>query len=311
MDLELLKQYFHSEFTFGGVQVGGSCGEIPTVPIGSIFYMGHKIVRDPATGDFDELAAARLVEQCDALSDKLGIRYMLDVIGNTPQALVKYVSFLKKVTRAPLLVNASLPEVRLQALQEITDRGLADGVGYNSIGGFSTEAEIEALAKLPVDTSIVQAYAKGKKPDAPLMALLGDRRNESLLEKAYRAGIPNVLVDIPTLDIASIGMVPRAAAAIKSTIDLPCGTASSNATYGSGWLRNRENISKEQFHAVDASVNAYLATQKCSFVLMGPLAGFSWVFPAVAFANAYHVYGLRIDGVHPKTERHPMFEVIN
>ena len=311
MELDLLKQYFHSEFTFGGVRVGGSCGEIPTVPIGSIFYMGHRIVRDAERGEFDELAAARLVEQCDTLARQLGIRYMLDVIGNTAEALVNYVGFLKKVTNAPLLVNASLPEVRLRALIELTDRGLSDGVGYNSIGGFSTEEEVAALAALPVDTAVVQAYAKGKKPDAALSVLLGDRRSASLLEKAYQAGIPNVLIDIPTLDLASIGTVPLAAAAIKSVIDLPCGTASSNATYGSAWLRDRQKLTREQFQAVDASVNAYLATRQCSFLFMGPLSGYAWVFPAVAFANAYHVYGMRINGIRPKTERHPMFEVMN
>lgn len=309
MDLTQMKEYFPSSYRWGNVQVGSAHGEIPTIPIGSIFYMGHKLVKDPATGDFDEIAVGELIEKCDNTAKMLGIRYILDVIGNTPEALVKYVTFLKKVTDAPLLVNASLADVRIDAMKLLADKGFTD-LGYNSIGGFSTDEEIEALSELPVEAAVIQAYAKGKKRDAALSTLVGDRRCSSLLEKAYRAGISKVMVDIPTLDMSSIGSVPHSARIIRETIDLPCGTASSNATYASPILRDRSRMSLQQFRCVDASVNSYLASQGCAFTLMGPLSGYEWVFPAMAFANAYHVYGLRPDGVNPATENHPLYQVI-
>ena len=43
---------FERDFTIGDVRLGGRCGEIPTVLIGSIFYMKHKIVKDAQTGSF-------------------------------------------------------------------------------------------------------------------------------------------------------------------------------------------------------------------------------------------------------------------
>ena len=83
-------------FTIGNVRIGGDYGEIPTVLIGSIFYMNHRIVKDPQTGSFDEEKAGALIKTCNALSEQLGVKYMLDVIGNTPEALIRYITFFKR-----------------------------------------------------------------------------------------------------------------------------------------------------------------------------------------------------------------------
>ncbi len=50
--------FFAKTFEVGNVRVGGSHSQIPTVLIGSIFYMRHKIVKDEMSGDFDENRAA-------------------------------------------------------------------------------------------------------------------------------------------------------------------------------------------------------------------------------------------------------------
>jgi len=47
----------------GGVEVGGQPGERPVVLVGSIFFAGHRIVRDPVRGLFDGERAAALLER--------------------------------------------------------------------------------------------------------------------------------------------------------------------------------------------------------------------------------------------------------
>ena len=311
--MEAHKDYdcFEKKFTIGNVSVGGNFGEIPTVLIGSIFYMHHRLVKDAEEGIFDEEKVTSIVKNCEELSEKLGNRFMLDVIGNTPKALVRYITFLRSITKAPLLVNAPLPEVRIQALQELNRMGQLDGIIYNSINAFSTEEELQALAKLPIDATIIQAYNTGsKKPDGPLKTLTGTSKKEGFLEKAKRAGMTKVMVDIPTLDMSSIGMIPHAGVCIKEELGLPVGTAPSNATYASPWFRNKENISTEQFRAVDATVSSYLAAMGCNFLFIGPVEGYRWILPATAAVNAFHVYGMRSQGVKPETEDHPMFRVL-
>ena len=302
---------FEENFTIGNVRLGGRFGEIPTVLIGSIFYMKHKIVKDAQTGSFDEEKARKLVEDCNSLSKNLGVKFMLDVIGNTAEALISYIAFLKNVTDAPILLNATLPEVRIEALRELHRRGMLDNIVYNSINGFSTPEELEQLAELPICASVVQAYNPGsKKPDGPYRTLIGKKGKEGFLEKARKAGMTKLLIDIPTLDLSNIGTIPAAAAVIRDELGLPAGTAPSNATYASEWLRDREHISREQFRAVDAPVNAYLAANGCNFLFIGPLDGCRWVMPAVAAVNAFHVYGKRSEGIRPFTEDHPMYKVL-
>ncbi len=311
MPLPQEHNYFKSEFQIGNVKVGGSNNQIPSVLIGSIFYMRHKIVKDEQTGEFDELKAAELIRNCDRLSGQLGVGFMLDVVGTTPRALIKYIKFIRKITAAPVLINSTLPETRIAALQELAGAGLLKNVVYNSINAFSTEEEIDVLAELPVEAAVVQAYnPKSKKPDGPLKALQGNAKKEGMLSVAQKCGIDKIMVDIPTLDMSSIGLVSHSAKIIKEILNVPVGTAPSNATYTSTWLRDRSQTSIEQFRAVDATVNAYLVANSCNFLFFGPIEGASWVFPACATVDAVNVYGSRYLGVAPDSENHPMFVVL-
>ena len=49
-------------FDVGGVKVGGQPGQLPTVLLGSIFYMGHKIVEDQKKGVFNQEKAEELLK---------------------------------------------------------------------------------------------------------------------------------------------------------------------------------------------------------------------------------------------------------
>ena len=44
----------------GNIKIGGETSEYPFVLIGSVFYHGHKVVKDERTGEFEPGAAADL-----------------------------------------------------------------------------------------------------------------------------------------------------------------------------------------------------------------------------------------------------------
>jgi len=110
--------------------------------------------------------------------------------------------------------------------------------------------------------------------------------------------------------MSSVGLVAHSAKIVKERLGVPVGTAPANATYTSSWLKERTNISVEQFRVIDATVNAYLVANGCNFLFFGPIEGASWVFPACAFVDAVNVYGARHLGVNPATESHPMYVVL-
>lgn len=311
MDNQNAKYIFDSIVEISGTRVGGLHNQIPTTLIGSIFYMRHKIVKDEVNGDFDERAAAVLVETCLEYVEKLGVGFMLDVIGNTPKALVKYVQFLRRISKTPILINSTSPEPRIEAARELAFRGLTENIIYNSINPFNTPDEMEILAELPINAAIVQAYnAKSKKVDGPLKALVGSSNQNGILDQAIRAGISKILVDIPVLDLSSVGLIPQQAKAIVNVLSVPVGCAPSNATYTNEWLRNRAEVSFDQFRMLNAVVNSYLAGQGCNFLFFGPIEGAPFVFPACAIVDAVNVYGARQSGVSPESEAHPIFKIM-
>lgn len=303
--------FFEKIFEIGNVKVGGYNSQIPTVLIGSIFYMRHKIVRNDETGEFDEPAAAKLIENCQSWADKLGMGFMLDVVGSTPRALINYVKFIKKVSATPILINSTLPKTRIEAVKCLAEADLLDSVIYNSLNPFCTEEEIDTLVDMPIEAAVVQAYnPKSKKPDGPLKVLLEDEEEGGILGIARKCGINKIMVDIPTLDMSSVGLVAHSAKIIKERLRVPVGTAPANATYTSSWLRNRNSITAEQFRVLDATVNAYLVANGCNFLFFGPVEGAGWVFPACAMVDAINVYGARYLGFNPSTESHPMYVVL-
>lgn len=305
------KNEFHSDFSVGKVRIGGEKSEIPSVLIASIFYMRHKIVKNEILGTIDEIEAGRLIDNCQKLSDRYGVGLMLDVIASTEKALVNYIKFIKGISDVPVLINSSNPEVRIEALKKLVDLGLHDGIVYNSINSFGTDKELECLASLPIDTAVVQAYSvKLKNPNGPLKALLGDSKNLGIIEKVRKTGIKKIMVDIPILDLSSIGLVSYSTKIIKEALSVPVGTAPANAAYSTEWLKDRRNITLDQFRMINASLNVYLIANGSNFLFFGPIENADMVFPACALADAMNVYGARHLGFSPISDSHPMYFVL-
>ena len=73
-------------FEIHGVKVGGEPGIVPTVMIGSIFYKGHSIVRDPREGLFNENRAEALIKRVEEQMDKTGLPGMVDIVAENAVA---------------------------------------------------------------------------------------------------------------------------------------------------------------------------------------------------------------------------------
>ena len=152
-----------SVFDIAGVKVGGQPGEYPTVLVPSIFYDGHKIVRDPIKGEFDKKQAEILINKLIELSEKTGNPFFLDVVGNTSEAIVKYVDFVSDLTQSPFLVDGPSEQVRIPAMKQIKEMGLMGRAIYNSIDYHATDRELTSLKDLNVENAIVMAFDP-KKP---------------------------------------------------------------------------------------------------------------------------------------------------
>lgn len=148
----------------GGVELGGQIGERPCVLIGSILYSGHRIVQDPAEGIFDTREARRLLDLQAELSRQYSIPHMIDVIGESETAMVKYIDLVVQNSDVPFLVDATNPEVRLAGMRRAAQLDALDRAIYNSIDPHSTEEELEAIAEIGTENAVILAFRLAEPP---------------------------------------------------------------------------------------------------------------------------------------------------
>jgi tetrahydromethanopterin S-methyltransferase subunit H len=291
----------------GGVSLGGQPGEYPTVMVGSIFFAGHRIVNDPVKGEFDTGRATALLENQAAAAAATNLPYFIDVLGDTTEALIRYLEFVAARTTAPLLVDSPSQAVRLEALRHFAGTEVMPRLIYNAIADDHTEEEINTLRECGVKHAVALAFnTRNVRPAARVNFL-----TETLLPVAARAGIENLIVDTGVLDIASLGPAAIAIREVKEKLGYPSGCAPANALYtwrqgtGRDWDDNA-------YKAVAASIMSTLVNNGADFIFYGSLALAPWLYPAVAVADALIAYAGRFTGNRPKGEvsEHPLRKML-
>src|SRR5512147_1935488 len=100
-------------YDLGKVKVGGQPGELPTFLIGSIFWLGQKMVQDANKGIFDAKIAEQIINTCQTQSDISGVPFALDIVGTTEAAFEKCIDFVPKHSDAPLMLDGISPRTRM------------------------------------------------------------------------------------------------------------------------------------------------------------------------------------------------------
>ncbi|HEX3032596.1 MAG TPA: tetrahydromethanopterin S-methyltransferase subunit H [Bacillota bacterium] len=295
-------------YDIDGVKIGGQPGEYPSVLIGSMFYRGHKIVKDSLKGIFDEAAAKALLDQEAELSAETGNPRIVDVIGDTVEALVRHAEFVLKNTTTPILLDSVSAEVRTGALKYFAnDESAIKRIIYNSIEENYTEEELAAIKEVGVKTAVILAFSKKHlKPSKRVELLSGDDKHEGLIKAAKRAGIEQFLIDPGVLDVASNSWTTKAIYDVKEQFGYPGGCAPSNALYL--WKKMRSK-GTPFFEVAGASVFTYPITQGGDFILYGPMMNAPWVFRAVATTDAMIAYCNKVTGTKLGTQEHPLLKI--
>ena len=145
-------------FDFSGVKMGGQPGEYPTVLAGTIFYGGHNILDDELTGDFDKSRAEQLINDMASISDVTGNPYIVQVFGQTVEALPKYIEYVGEICDAPFLIDSTSGDARVAGAQFADETGLTERAIYNSINMAADKSELEALAETDISAAIILGF---------------------------------------------------------------------------------------------------------------------------------------------------------
>jgi tetrahydromethanopterin S-methyltransferase subunit H len=290
-------------YELGKVKVGGQPGETPTFLIGSIFWLGQKMVKDANQGIFDAEQAENLINKVDVLSDLTGVPFAFDVVGTTETAFEKYIDFVAKHSEAPLMLDAMSPRTRMKAAGLAKNMGLQDRCLYNSVYKGVRDAELEVLKDSGIKMSIILAdNPKDNSLDGKMQIL------EEALELADKGGITKPLIDtaIPAFE-PTMGTAVRAIPVIKEKFGHPTGLGTGNVVTTMGWVK--ASFEKQFRKGTRTATNAIMQTMGANWLMFGPIEQSDYVFPAVAITDAYVASAMGDVGIRPLEETHPIYKI--
>lgn len=265
-------------FDIAGVKVGGQPGENPTLLVGSIFYHGHKIVKDEKTGEFDKERAMDLIKLQEDFSEKTKNPTMLDIVASTGMAIKKYIGFISDITDAPFFIDSPSADVKIAGVKYAAEVGLEKRVVYNSLSIDSKPEEFDVILNNGVESAVLLAYEKGLMTSKARVATIN-----KLLLIAKDAGITKPIIDTFAIDVPSISLASRAIIDLKREQGLPCGCGSHNAI--ATWAGLKKRFGPQAVLPCTIAVNITPIVLGADFILYGPVESCKYVFPAVNSVN--------------------------
>jgi len=295
-------------FEIGKVKLGGQPGLLPTVMVGSIFYLGDKVVTDQREGRFDEKEALRILEAEREASLRTGNPRIIDVNGESGSTLSRFIDFVAEKTDDPFMIDGVSAEARIAAARHVADIGLIERAVYNSLSSDTKPEELEAIRQAGLKAAVLLLFNKRRPTiDGRLEMLRGTPEEGGLLRMTERAGIDKPLVDTTVLDAPDIGPVAKAIYLVKKEFGIPSGCGAHNAV--DKWHQRRK-LDEETRLIGTAVAHTFPITMGANFILYGPMKRAPETYTACALADAYVAYSMRQEfGIKPLTHEHPLFKI--
>jgi len=290
-------------YDIGKVRVGGQPGELPTFIIGSIFWLGQKMVQDANKGIFDAKQAEQIINTMHTQSDMSGVPFGFDVVGTTEEAFGKYIDFVANHSDAPIMLDAMSPKTRMAAATMAKTMGLSDRCFYNSVYKGVSDAELAVLKDSGIKMSIVLADNPKDNSLEGKMKII-----EEALALADKGGITKPLIDTAIPAFApDMGTAVRTIPIMKEKYGHPVGLGSGNVVTTMGWVK--AHVAKEFRKGCTTATNAIMQTMGANWLMIGPAEQAEWVFPAVAVVDTYIASAAADLEARPLGEDHPIFKL--
>ncbi len=284
-------------FTIADAKIGGLPGENPVLLVGSIFYLGDKLL----TGDnrvFDKEKASELINEAISIAENYNLGFGLDVILPQEDYVEKILEFVSNYN-IPLFLDSPDPKTRIKAYVLAGELGVIDKVVANGIDIYTSSEELEAIKNSGIKTAVLFAF----DPSNPFSSLKPKDRLgivEKLLHLIRKAGVENMIVDAIVLDPGSIALSAETIFLVKKELGLPAGCAPANAL---GPV-NKKNFDVNEVIGIQSGIAAMLRVYGADVIMYGPVKRIKHVAPALATVDGMLGYlarqeGVRINRKHP------------
>ncbi|MFW9879064.1 MAG: hypothetical protein ACFFG0_38785 [Candidatus Thorarchaeota archaeon] len=267
----------------GDIKIGGQPGENPIAMIGTVFYTKHAALLNEKTGEIDKPLVEKELNEFTKILEDTKMQGIVDIVGAYPDALLKECEFIADLIDYPFLVDGLNDSSRIPAMEGLKEVGLIDRAILNSIDDTTSEANLERLKEIRVKSAVLLTF--GSKFIFPHQKL--NLLKETLIPKAKKANIENIIIDTAVLDLPSISINFETNYIIKSELGLPTGFAPSNAIYGWDFVKKYGDIPR---CGAIASIMTYCASAPSDFILFGPIKFAKCVIPSIALISGVNSY---------------------
>jgi tetrahydromethanopterin S-methyltransferase subunit H len=274
-----------------GVKVGGHRAEYPTVLAGTIFYTKDKIVSDPKKGVFDKKVAAELIEKQDELSVKYKMPVIVHIVGQTIEAIERYLLFTVDHTDSPVIIDSSSIEVRVHGMSLAKDIGVHDRAIYNSVIAANNEERNRLKEIGGVEYAICLSYEESAEKSI--------KKAKELLN-FFKSVIEKPIIDpgVPRLGGGALTALERAWI-LKNRLGLPTAIGIHNLHSS---IKGHEDVKFDFDYSLPTIFGVNIN-------LYGPIKSAERIIPGVAAAEiAIADEAHKILGVLPR-KPHPYYDV--
>jgi len=267
----------------GNTRIGGLPGENPVAMIATVFYTNHAALLDEKTGKINKKLVEQELNDYSEIIEETGMQGIVDVVGGYPDALFKECEYVADIVDYPFLVDGLNDDSRIPVMESLKEVGLLDRAILNSIDEATTDENLAKLKEIGVKSAVLLTF--GNRYIFPQKKL--EFLKTTLIPKAQKANIENLLVDTAVLDLPSIGINVETTRLVKSELGLPTGFAPANAIYGWDFIKKYGDSSR---CGGIASLMAYCVNAGSDFVLFGPIKFAKCVIPAMALISGINSY---------------------
>ena len=273
----------------------------PTVLINSIFYNKDKLVQDAKSGDFDKKATENVLSMLAGLTEKTGNPTMLDIVGSTSEAMLKYLEFLVDATEFPLIIDGSdSPEVNSAGLTYAKESGFMDRVILNSLTPDTKDDFYDVVQESGLENVILLTFNTESMMSATKRVEVADE----LIQKALDIGIKRIMIDTGVLDLPSLGIACKTQHLLKSKYGYPVGNGAHNAY--STWNGLETKFGKLAKKPALVGTSLMPVSLGADFVLIGPPKDAHITYPSVAMIDVA-LSGMYIEERKRPERPHPRY----
>ncbi len=218
-----------NSFNYGDIKLEHGSFNLPPVLIGTMFYQHQTLIERDNEKTFNETKAKKRINTQKELARKYKIPALIEISGNTPEAMIKYLDFYLEHFKPPFVLGGTF-DARIASIEYLNERGIKPNEYiYNTISNLKNSKELEVLKRNKIDSVVVLILGSPNMTSTQRFAYITEKNqpnNQSILEGLNNIGIEKIWIDGGVIDLESLAHILETQRLISTSLNHPVGAAS-------------------------------------------------------------------------------------